>query len=255
MFVNKAKGKVNGFIIEGPTAGGHNAPPRGKPIFNEFDEPVYGERDVVDLERIREFGLPFWLAGGYASPSKIEDAISKGAAGVQLGSIFALSSGSGMRPDLKRELIRQAYAGEMVARTDALASPSGFPFKVDQLTQTLSNPENYKKRCRICDITRLRHPAQKPDGSIVYRCPSEPVASYIGKGGKEQDTHGRKCLCNALLSDIGLHQHQMNGYDEQPLITIGDNVDFVRDLISSPEGSYTVADAIKYLTRVAVPVG
>ena len=65
--VRKANGRVDGFIIEGPTAGGHNAPPRGKMVLNEAGEPVYGERDVVDLAKIRELGLPFWLAGGFVT--------------------------------------------------------------------------------------------------------------------------------------------------------------------------------------------
>ena len=47
--VKKANGRVDGFIIEGPTAGGHNAPPRGKLQVNDIGEPIYGERDVVDL--------------------------------------------------------------------------------------------------------------------------------------------------------------------------------------------------------------
>ena len=35
MLARKATGRVDGFVIEGPTAGGHNAPPRGGPRFNE----------------------------------------------------------------------------------------------------------------------------------------------------------------------------------------------------------------------------
>jgi nitronate monooxygenase len=35
----KANGRVDGFIIEGPTAGGHNAPPRGEPSFDALGEP------------------------------------------------------------------------------------------------------------------------------------------------------------------------------------------------------------------------
>ena len=41
----KANGKVDGFVIEGPIAGGHNAPPRGKLQLDQTGEPVYGERD------------------------------------------------------------------------------------------------------------------------------------------------------------------------------------------------------------------
>jgi len=60
--VKKANGRVDGFVVEGPTAGGHNEPPRGKLQLTETGEPIYGERDVVDLEKMRELGLPFWLA-------------------------------------------------------------------------------------------------------------------------------------------------------------------------------------------------
>jgi len=37
----KASGRVDGFIVEGPTAGGHNAPPRGEPRFSSEGEPLY----------------------------------------------------------------------------------------------------------------------------------------------------------------------------------------------------------------------
>ena len=57
--VKRANGQVDGFVIEGPAAGGHNAPPRGKVQLNDAGEPVYGERDHVDLGKIRQLGLPF----------------------------------------------------------------------------------------------------------------------------------------------------------------------------------------------------
>ena len=38
----KASGRVDGFVVEGPTAGGHNAPPRGEPRFSSEGEPLYG---------------------------------------------------------------------------------------------------------------------------------------------------------------------------------------------------------------------
>jgi len=38
-FTRRANGKVNGFVVEGPTAGGHNAPPRGATQLNERGEP------------------------------------------------------------------------------------------------------------------------------------------------------------------------------------------------------------------------
>ncbi|HEX9045707.1 MAG TPA: nitronate monooxygenase, partial [Verrucomicrobiae bacterium] len=42
----KSNGAVNGFVVEGETAGGHNAPPRGALQLNEQGEPIYGPRDV-----------------------------------------------------------------------------------------------------------------------------------------------------------------------------------------------------------------
>lgn len=59
MLARKAGGPVDGFIVEGWTAGGHNAPPRGPMQLNAGGEPVYGARDAVDLAKMRELGLPF----------------------------------------------------------------------------------------------------------------------------------------------------------------------------------------------------
>ena len=59
----RTPGRVDGFIMEGPTAGGHNAPPRDKSRFNQRGEPVYGEKDAVDLGKMRQLGRPFWLPG------------------------------------------------------------------------------------------------------------------------------------------------------------------------------------------------
>ena len=74
-----ANGVVDGFIVEGPTAGGHNAPPRGKLQLTEAGEPIYGERDKVDLDAFRGFGVPFWLAGGYGTPDGLRAARAAGA--------------------------------------------------------------------------------------------------------------------------------------------------------------------------------
>src|SRR5690606_20763268 len=40
MLARKSTGKVDGFVIEGPVAGGHNAPPRGEPRYNWRGEPM-----------------------------------------------------------------------------------------------------------------------------------------------------------------------------------------------------------------------
>src|SRR5690606_19057079 len=108
MLARKANGRVDGFVIEGPTAGGHNAPPRGELRLNERGEPMYGERDEVDLEKMKELGLPFWLAGSTGSPEKLLEALSAGAAGVQVGTLFAYTNESGVTRANKDRVLRQS---------------------------------------------------------------------------------------------------------------------------------------------------
>ena len=69
--LRRSNGKVDGFVVEGAVAGGHNAPPRGQLHLSDAGEPVYSERDVVDLEKLRTLGVPFWLAGGFGSPGRL----------------------------------------------------------------------------------------------------------------------------------------------------------------------------------------
>ena len=178
----KANGRVDGFIVEGHTAGGHNAPPRGKMQLSEDGQALYGERDQVDLAKMRELGLPFWLAGGYGTPERLREALDSGAAGVQVGTAFAYCEESGLRDDYKRELLRQSAAGETRVFTDPLASPTKFPFKAVRLAGTVSEPEVYAARPRICDLGYLREAYRTPEGTVGYRCAAEPVSVYLSKG-------------------------------------------------------------------------
>jgi NAD(P)H-dependent flavin oxidoreductase YrpB (nitropropane dioxygenase family) len=245
--VRKASGRVDGFIVEGPTAGGHNAPPRGKLALNDLGEPIYGHRDVPDLEVFRELGLPFWLAGGYAEPEQITAALDVGATGVQVGTAFAYCAESGFTPVTKREVIDLSRSGRARVFTDPVASPTGFPFKVVELDDSLSDPVVYEKRSRICDLGYLRTAYRREDGTVGWRCPSEPVEDYVRKGGSEEDTVGRKCLCNALIANIGLPQIQRNGEIERVLITSGDDVAGVARFLQDGSDTYTAADVINYL--------
>src|SRR6185437_13684356 len=180
--LRRASGRVDGLVIESPTAGGHNAPPRGKLQLNAAGEPIYGERDRVDIEGLRALGVPFWLAGGYGHAAKLREAVDQGAAGVQVGTAFDFSRESGLRPDLKKRLLEQATEGTGDVFTDPLASPTGFPFKVAQLEGTSSSPDVYEQRKRVCDLGYLREAYVTSDGKIGYRCPAEPVENYLAKG-------------------------------------------------------------------------
>ncbi|MFW5947336.1 MAG: nitronate monooxygenase [Gemmatimonadota bacterium] len=253
MLARKASGHVDGFIIEGEVAGGHNAPPRGGGTRNERGEPVYGDRDVVDLEKVRELGRPFWLAGGHGSPEGLRRARALGAQGVQVGTLFAYSNESGFREDLKRDLRREAQNGGIDVRTDPIASPTGFPFKVVQKRNTVSELPVYQARQRVCDLGYLRTAYRRDDGRIGYRCPAEPVSTFVKKGGDIEETEGRKCLCNALFAAIGQGQVRKDGRTELPMITSGDHINAIRRLAGEDGAGYSAGDVVDYL--LGRPIG
>jgi nitronate monooxygenase len=252
--VRKANGKVNGFIVEGPTAGGHNAPPRGKPVFNEAGEPVYGERDVVDLEKLRELELPFWLAGGYGRPEKVREAIDAGAAGVQVGTAFAFCNESGLTREYKNEVLRKVAKGSARVVTDPIASPTNFPFKVVRLEGSVTEADVYAGRPRICDLGYLREAYRNAVGVIGYRCAAEPVTVYKSKGGKTENTVGRKCLCNALMANIGQPQVR-NKYVEKGLITSGDDLTELLPFLPDEGWIYSAADVVDKLMSELLDTG
>lgn len=243
----KASGRVDGFVVEGDTAGGHNAPPRGPMQLSASGEPIYGPRDVPDLEKIRELGLPFWLAGSYASPQKLAHALSVGAAGIQVGTAFAFCAESGLQADLKRQALALSRAGKARIFTDPVASPTGFPFKVVQMDETLSAAPVYEGRERICDLGYLRHLYRKADGTTGYRCPAEPVDDFVRKGGTVEAAQGRKCLCNSLLANIGLGQIRSATDTELALLTAGDDVADIARFLKPGQDSYSAADVVAYL--------
>ncbi len=132
---------MEGFIVEGHIAGGHNAPPRDSSQFTSRGEPLYGPKDQVDLGRIQQLGKPFWPAGGYSRPERVQDALAKGAAGVQVGSLFALSRESGLQPAIRSRILKNVEAQNWDVFTDPNASPTGFPFKVLHVQETHSDNE------------------------------------------------------------------------------------------------------------------
>jgi NAD(P)H-dependent flavin oxidoreductase YrpB (nitropropane dioxygenase family) len=245
MLARKASGRVDGFVVEGPTAGGHNAPPRGPTALNDRGEPIYGQRDVVDLEQMRALGVPFWLAGGTGSPEALDAARAAGAAGIQVGTLFAYCDESGLDAELKRSVLAHAARGEVDVFTDPRASPTGYPFKVVQWPG--DGAARQPARERICDIGGLRVPYQQPDGRIGYRCPAEPVEAYVRKGGTIEDTVGRRCLCNALFANVGHPQVRAGDRREPSLITSGDDLVAVGEFLRG-RSCYTAGEVLDYLT-------
>lgn len=252
------KGSIYGFVVETDTAGGHNAPPRkkiaGKIHLSPSGEPVYGPGDCVDYTELvklcKDSRIKFWIGGSMASPEHLADAKALGAAGIQVGTMFALANESGLDPSIKAAVRRLGFRGESKVIT-SMWSPTGFPFKVIELPGTVSEPSVYSARDRVCAHGALVTLYERPDGSIGYRCSAEPVEDYFRKGGKLEDTIGMRCICSGLLSTAG---YCRNGpIYEPPIVTVGDNLGFLKHLMKGPDdqpsefGSYTVADAQNYL--------
>jgi NAD(P)H-dependent flavin oxidoreductase YrpB (nitropropane dioxygenase family) len=278
--IKKANGQgptkgIDGFVVELPSAGGHNAPPRGfryDPVakshavdLNDRGEPVYGPKDEVDLHKFLDSskGLPFWLAGSYGHADRFCEILELGGAGVQVGTLFALCKESGMDDETKQQILNSladpAASQGLEVFTDPVASPTGYPFKALQLPGTLSEEQVYQDRPRLCSLGYLRTPYVDPDtGRVGYRCPAEPVEDWLKKGGEVEATVGRKCLCNALCANVGLAQTrnvrtesgETKTYVEDKFITIGDDVNFARQFMKEDsDGKWSIAasDIVAYL--------
>ncbi len=251
MLIRRIQGDLAGFVVEGSTAGGHNAPPRGQMRYSADGQPVYGARDSIDLDLFRKLGLPFWLAGGYGSAERFREALAAGATGVQVGTPFALCRESGLAPHLRQALIAKALAGRAKVYTDSRASPTGFPFKVAELEGTLSDPALYAQRKRRCDLGFLREIYTTPAGTLGYRCGAEPSAAFLAKGGKPEDLKGRKCLCNALVANVGMPQILADGSNELPLVTLGDDVVNVARFCPNGQTDFSAEDVVRAILSPA----
>lgn len=241
--VKKTKPPVDGLVIEHNTAGGHNAPPRGGLNLGETGEPTYGVKDEVDLEKIKALNVPFWMAGSWGEACKLKEAVAAGAQGIQIGTLLAMCKESGFVDSIKKTIL----ANIPDVFTDPKASPTGFPFKVVALEDSLSVLETYLKRPRICNLGYLRHIYKKEDGTLGYRCPAEPEKAFITKGGDPEELEGRKCLCNALVANIGLPEIYKSGYIEQTLITAGDTLKKVKEFMKDGADTLSVAEVIEQL--------
>jgi NAD(P)H-dependent flavin oxidoreductase YrpB (nitropropane dioxygenase family) len=243
----KSSGRVDGFIVEGWTAGGHNAPPRGTMTLDAAGEPIYGERDLPDLEKIASLGLPYWMAGSFGDKGKLAEAKALGAVGIQVGTAFAFCEESGIDPELKRKVLEGSRNGLLRVFTDPVASPTGFPFKVIQGGEATGIPVCGEGRIRVCDLGYLRHLYRKPDGAVGYRCPSEPIDDFLRKGGALEETVGRQCVCNGLISTLALPQVLADGTTERPLLTGGDDAIAVARFLAPGQDTYCAQDVIDRL--------
>jgi nitronate monooxygenase len=153
-----------------------------------------------------------------------------------------------MDPYLKVEALGLIRNGSPNIFTDPSASPTGFPFKVFSMDGTLSQPEVYDRRVRVCDLGYLRELYRKEDGTVGYRCPGEPLEDFLKKGGEESKTIGRKCICNGLLATAGAPQTRKTGYQEPPIVTAGESWSEIRPLLEG-RASYSAKDVLDLALR------
>jgi hypothetical protein len=90
----------------------------------------------------------------------------------------------------------------------------------------------------------LREAYRTPMGTIDYRCSGEPVTIYVSKGGKVENTAGRKCLCNALMANIGHPQTRNGKYVESGMVTSGNDLTGIARFLQAGASTYTAADVV-----------
>ena len=245
--VKWAEGPIDGVVVETPTAGGHNAPPRGWRAGTGAGEPTWGERDQIDFDRLRRLGVPFWLAGSFGQPGGLERAQELGARGIQVGTLFAFCEEAGFTEEVTRRVLRQAQAGTLRVTTDPVASPTGFPFKVLRLAATNSEPELARTRQRVCDLGYLREAYETRRGGVGWRCPGERVASWELKGGHPETARGKKCLCNGLMANVGLAQRRDGHHEERPLVTAGKDAERLGTFLAPGTIRYRAEEVVRFL--------
>jgi len=242
--LKRSNGPVDGFVVERPAAGGHNAPPRGAFALDDEGGPVYGPRDAVDFDVMNQLGVPYWIGGAVTRARDVTDALALGAAGVQVGTLFAYCRESGMDDGLRRRILDDAARGPVRVTTSLSASSTGYPFKVVDVPGTLADPDILAARERHCDLGYLREAYLDDHGATAYRCAAEPETHYVRKGG-EAPSQNTTCLCNGLLATCGLPQVRRDGSVEAPLVTSGDRVEDI--VLLARDGDYGALDVIDWL--------
>jgi hypothetical protein len=132
--------------------------------------------------------------------------------------------------------------------TSAVASQSGFTFKVVSLPGTVSDEVVYSRRKRVCGHGCLRIPCwyrHKETNELVFgfRCPAENVEMFTCKGGDIEETVDRRCLGDGLLAGVDL-----GNPGEPPIITLGDDAtSFLRRLMKKEDDTFSAKDVMEYL--------
>ena len=227
--------RPDGFVVEGPVAGGHSAPAarqdaRSTRRASRSTRP----RTRPTSPRWSPLGLPFWLAGALRHAREGR----RGACGRRRGRPGAARS-SRWRPTRASPGRCADAAARRAARrhADGAQRPAGLPDRLP-VQGGAARPARcpsrsvYEARPRICDLGYLREPvrAARRLDRLPLRRPSRCTCTSR-RAATPPTPSGRKCLCNALIANIGLPQLRKDGYVEQPAITLGQDLDGAQDLL------------------------
>jgi hypothetical protein len=122
---------------------------------------------------------------------------------------------------------------------------------VAELDGTWTDPDTAAARRPVCDLGVLRAAYRTEKGSVGFRCPAEPGAQYLRKGGRSANREGRVCLCNALLATAGFAQRRRTSINEPALLTSGADLapvaEIMRTTAARADRPYTARDVVNHL--------
>jgi len=141
----------------------------------------------------------------------LSEALNAGAAGVQVGTPFAYCAESGLDGEIKHKPARRRGRGRCPRDHRSGRLATSFPFKVTVLEDSLSDPRSIAAAAACAISATCAQPIRPPKAASATAVRPSPSPTYLAKGGKEENTVGRKCLCNALMANIGLSQIRAGG--------------------------------------------
>lgn len=199
------------------------------------------------LAHMRALALPFWISGLPARRENHTAARGAGAAGLCVSTPFIFCEESPLATALKHHVLTLVRDNPAALTPHLAASPTGPTVSVLQLEGTAAAPKVMSTRPRFCDVGYLRELYRKPDGTVGYRCPGEPLAHYTHKGGDPAAAQNQICLCNSLLASVGLAQVRSNEEIERALVPAGEDVRELGRFLAAGSTRFTAAEVIAHL--------
>ena len=99
----------------------------------------------------------------------------------------------------------------------------------------------------FCSRIGLSKPAADGTRRLFQRCRAAPLSDFGNKRGLQRNTEDQRCLCNGLVSCVGMGQvsRQEGELVEEPaIVTMGNHLDGVRRLSRHGQTPYWVRDVV-----------